>query len=140
MPRLIPYLMSENAREQAQFYAQALGGEILGIQTYDAQPDTPPEMKDKVLHLHLRVEGVDIFMSDATGPVTKPGRAIALCLDFESEAKARSAFEKLAEGGKVNHPFEPVFWGALFGDLEDRYGVMWMINHDPTGGTGPNEN
>lgn len=139
MAKLVPYLMSDNAREQAQFYVQALGGEILHVQTYGEVPDTPADMKEKVIHLHAKVAGVDLYMSDAVSPMQKPGRALALSLDFDNEDEARSAFAKLSEGGKVQHPLEPVFWGAIFGDLEDKFGVVWMVNHDPSGRQGAGE-
>jgi PhnB protein len=28
----------------------------------------------------------------------------------------------------VMYPLEPVFWGGMFGQLEDKYGVSWMIS------------
>lgn len=32
--------------------------------------------------------------------------------------------DKLTEGGKVKCPLEPTFWGALFGQIEDKYGIV----------------
>ncbi|WP_430691862.1 hypothetical protein [Paenibacillus woosongensis] len=46
------------------------------------------------------------------------------------EDEAREAFTKLAEGGKVKYPLEPAFWGTLHGQLEDKFGVLWMISNE----------
>ncbi|MNU02524.1 hypothetical protein D3C72_2462590 [compost metagenome] len=52
-------------------------------------------------------------------------------LEFESEHEARVAFDNLAVDGKVNLPLEPAFWGVLFGEIEDKYGIRWMITTEP---------
>lgn len=66
MPKLVPYITSINAREQAEFYARALGGQVLGVMSYGDLPDAPPELKEKVLHLHMTLPGFDLYMTDAT--------------------------------------------------------------------------
>ncbi|MFC5471106.1 hypothetical protein ACFPPD_20660 [Cohnella suwonensis] len=66
--KLIPYLMSEDARKQAGFYAQSLGGEIQSVMTFGQMPNTPEADKDKVMHLAVEVAGgLTIFMSEAYG-------------------------------------------------------------------------
>ena len=53
MAKLTPYIFSEDAKAQAEFYTQALGGEILSVQTHGEIPGTKEELKDKVMHLSL---------------------------------------------------------------------------------------
>ncbi|WP_426448125.1 VOC family protein [Paenibacillus sp. S-38] len=121
------YFFSEDARAQADFYVQALGGEIQAVMTNGQLPDAAEGTKDKVIHLSMVAAGVNFCLADAVfGPVS-PGSAISQCLTFAAEAEARDAFEKLSEGGTVSQPLEPAFWGALFGQLEDKFGVQWMI-------------
>jgi PhnB protein len=36
----------------------------------------------------------------------------------------------MSEGGKVVFPLEKQFWGAIFGMVEDKFGVKWMFNHE----------
>lgn len=50
-----------------------------------------------------------------------------MTLSFDNDQEAHEAFDKLSEGGKVHDPLKTQFWGALFGVLEDKYGVMWQI-------------
>lgn len=48
------YLMSEDARGQAKFYVDSLGGKIQFLTTFSETPGTPEAMKDKVMHLASR--------------------------------------------------------------------------------------
>jgi PhnB protein len=121
------YLFSNEAKTQAEFYTQALGGEILSIMTYGGIPNTPEELKDKVVHLSFLAAGVTFFMSDNTDGPIDYGKSINLSLEFGTEAEAHSAFDNLAAGGQVKDSLKPAFWGSLFGVLEDKYGVTWMI-------------
>ncbi|TDF94042.1 VOC family protein [Paenibacillus piri] len=134
MAKLTPYIFSEDSRAQAEFYTQALGGEILSVMTHGQLPDASQNMKDKVMHLSLVAGGVTFYMTDFVFGQLVPGNGINLSLEFETEAEAREAFDKLADGGVVRHPFSPAFWGALFGQLEDKYGVSWMISYEPKAG------
>jgi PhnB protein len=127
MAKHTTYIFSEDTRAQAEFYTQALGGEILSVMTHGQIPDAKEAIKDKVLHLSLIAGGINFLMSDAVFEPIRKGNAINHVLEFASEAEAHEAFDKLAEGGKVNDPLKPAFWGALFGQLEDKYGVKWMI-------------
>jgi PhnB protein len=127
MATLKPYLFSEDSKAQAEFYIGALGGEIQSVMTYGEAPEPNDAIKDKVMHLCLIAGGVTFFMSDSFGPLTR-GNGISLSLEFKTEAEGREAFDNLAAGGKVMHPLEPVFWGGMFGQLEDKYGILWMIS------------
>ncbi|MBB6672424.1 VOC family protein [Cohnella nanjingensis] len=127
MATLKPFLFSEDARAQAAFYIEALGGEIQSVMTYGQAPAPHEDNKDKVMHMCLTAGGVTLFMADATGPLTR-GNGISLNLEFKSGAEGRRAFDNLAAGGRVMAPLEPAFWGGMYGELEDRFGVLWMIS------------
>jgi PhnB protein len=127
MAKHMTYIFSVDARAQAEFYVQALGGEIVSVQTHGELPNATEEYKDKVLHLSLVAAGVNILMSDAVFEPVQQGTAINLVLEFEQEPEAYTAFEKLSEGGTVRDPIKPAFWGSLFGQLEDKFGIRWMI-------------
>lgn len=127
MAKHTTYIMSEDARAQAEFYTYALGGEILSVTTHGQLPGAKEELKDKVVNLSLIAAGINFLMSDSVFEPIIRGNAVHLSLEFATETEAREAFEKLAEGGHVKYPLEPAFWGALYGQIEDKYGVMWMI-------------
>lgn len=58
------------------------------------------------------------------------GNAVSLMLGCSSEAEIRSCYEKLSAGGRADHPLENTFWGAIFGDLTDKYGNRWLLHFD----------
>lgn len=125
--QLNSYLMSEDARSQAYFYVESLGGEILSLKTFDEAPGTPEAMKDKVMHLSLMVAGSNILMiSDSFEPVSS-SRSISLALTYDIESEAREAYTKLGVGGENKYPFALQPWGACYGEVIDKFGVTWMI-------------
>jgi len=125
--QLTPYLMSEDARTQAEMYRHALEGEILSVMTYGQTPGTPEALKDKVMHLAMTVAGGNtLFLSDSFEQGGS-SRGIALALAFESEAEAREAFGNLGEAGTVKYPFELQSWEAYYGEVVDKFGITWQI-------------
>ncbi|SDX95938.1 VOC family protein [Paenibacillus sp. CF384] len=131
MTKLRPYLYCEDAKDQANFYMEALGGEIISQQTYgEMMPGTSEDDKDRVMHLVLQAAGLLFYMADA-GPIHR-GNGIDLTLEFETEEEAEDAFNNLSgNGGAIIMPFERMFWGSMFGRIEDKYGVRWQIATQP---------
>ncbi|WP_115993253.1 VOC family protein [Cohnella lupini] len=130
MARLVPYIFSEDAKSQAEFYVKALGGEIRSVQTFGDLPGSAEELKNKVIHLDMEAAGVPLFLSDSpSGPIHR-GNGTDLSLIFGTEDEAREAFAKLSEGGVVKDPLQVQFWGALFGRLEDKFGVSWQVSNE----------
>lgn len=129
--KLIPYVnFAGNCEEALNTYKKILGGKIEIVSRYDNPAmKTPEEYKNKVLHAWFEFDGIYIYASDVF-----PGRPmpvtgnVALSLEADSVEKGKEIFNALAEGGRVNHPFEKQFWGGWHGNLIDRFGVFWMIN------------
>ncbi len=130
--QLTPYIhFAGNAREALDFYADALGAEILDVQHYGESPvPTDEDYKNKIMHSRLAFDNNLIMISDVFKgqPVSTEGN-VHLSLDVETESKIDALFNKLAEGGAVMMPLENTFWGARFGMLKDKFGVHWMLNH-----------
>lgn len=124
---LTPFISSEDARAQAEFYLQALGGEIQSTITFGEIPGTPEEHKDKVMYMAMTVAGGNVlFMSDSFGPVSTNG-GIAMALSFGDEAEAREAYANLGKGGTDKYPFALQPWGAYYGEVVDKFGITWQI-------------
>jgi PhnB protein len=132
MAKLYPYIYCENAREQAAFYAQALGGKIVGIQTFAEIPNVSDEMKDKVMHLVMQTSDLVLFMADSVSEPVQRGGGLDIGLEYKTEQEARQVFEGLSQGGSVIMPFQKMFWGSMFGRLQDPYGVFWQIVTEPS--------
>lgn len=120
-----------NCREAMTFYQECLGGEL----TFQTVSDSPlskkmsKQMKDCILHATLTKEALILQGSDMVPKIgLVKGNTVSLSLDCNSEEEIKKIYTKLSEKGKANHPLENTFWGALFGDLTDKYGHHWILN------------
>lgn len=134
MPNLNPYLsFRTEARQAMEFYRSVLGGE-LDINVFGEFPDMvqDPSQKDLVMHAQLTTpEGLVLMASDTpNGMNYEPPQGISVSLSGISEGTARTAWEKLSEGGTVTMPLDTPPWGGLFGMLVDRFGIAWMLSVD----------
>lgn len=122
-----------NCRKAMTFYQECLGGELT-FQTVGESPlstKMPKQMKDCMLHSTLTKGALVLQGSDMvpqTGLVK--GNAVSLSLDCSSEDELKNCYAKLSADGKADHPIEDTFWGALFGDLTDKFGNHWLLSFD----------
>ncbi|AHF15633.1 VOC family protein [Niabella soli] len=135
MQAITPYLnFNGNAAEALDFYAKALGGQIVHKQTFgDTQGDYPvaESHKDKLMHALFNAGELSFMVSDCPpGVSVTSGNAISLALNFTDETSIANAFNALGEGGTVTMPLQDTFWGARFGMLTDKFGFNWMFNYD----------
>lgn len=124
---------SGNCREAMEFYKDCLGGE-LSIQTIGESPladKMPANMKEYILHATITKDSMLIMGSDmvADSGLIK-GNSVSLCLHCNSEDEIRNSYKKLVSGGNADHVIEISFWGALFGDLTDKYGNHWLLIYE----------
>lgn len=116
-----------------EFYQRCLGGE-LHIQTVGDSPlsaTMPANMKNKIVHALLRIREIEIMGTDMAGDQgIQNGNSISMMLDCSSENEIHKFYIQLAAGGEATHPVHLSFWGALFGDLVDKFGIHWMLHFD----------
>lgn len=127
-----PYLVFGGKAEEAiAFYGSALGAKVQTLQRFgDMQNDCPESMKGWVMHAVLQLDSGAVIMLSDGSPEDKPtpGSSTHVALDIDSGAQGRAAFEALSKGGTVTQPLIEAPWGALFGSLQDRFGIRWMFN------------
>lgn len=121
-----------NCREAVHFYKECIGGE-LNFQTIGESPmaeKMPTKMKDSIFHSTLTIRNAILMATDIT-PQTGiiNGNNISLMLDCSSEMEIKKLYGKLLLGGYSHHALEDTFWGAIFGDLTDKYGNHWLLNY-----------
>jgi PhnB protein len=129
--KLVPYLLFRgNCEEALNAYKVIFGGEANVVSRFGSTSYPVPEShKDKIMHASFVFDGNTIMMSDAMPESTiDHGNGLALSISLNSEERTRRIFEGLAENGKVLMPLEKQFWGALFGQVTDRFGIRWMVN------------
>ena len=127
---LDPYLFFQgDCKEAMEFYKDVFGGE-LEMSTMGESPGDFPGKNDHpdwIMHSSLKTGEFTIMGSDGAKASAKAAK-IELSLSGDDEAKLKGYFDGLAEGGTVKMPLEKQFWGDTFGQLEDKYGVEWMVN------------
>jgi PhnB protein len=117
--------------EAFRFYEQHLGGRIDMMMTHGQAPDqsrVSPEWKDAVLHARISIGGAELSAADI--PNAEPMRSAYLSLGVDSDAEAERVFSALSDGGRVFMPMQETFFATRFGQVQDRFGLNWMILHE----------
>ncbi|MBF6670857.1 MULTISPECIES: VOC family protein [Glutamicibacter] len=131
---LTPYLrFAGDAREAMEFYNAALGGELSMMTFQEGMNDGNPATADLIMHSSLFLErGIHLMASDSTPEMTVTSNgAVALSSDATDEADnavLTKWWEALTAGATIEVPLEKAPWGDSFGQLRDKFGVVWMFN------------
>jgi PhnB protein len=127
-----PYVIFNGNCEAAfQHYEKHLGGKIELKMKFGESPmanDTPPEWRDKIIHVRMSIGDEVLMGSDAPpGRYQKP-QGFSVSLSVKDPAEAKRIFDALAENGTIQMPLQKTFWAVLFGMCVDRFGIPWMVN------------
>lgn len=140
MARVTTYLNFPRHTEEAfEFYRSVFRTNylqpIMRFGDMPPQPGCPPPdsaTAQLVMHVALPTIGEHVLMGsdapEAMGFQVKMGNNVYINLEPDTRAETDQLFAALAAGGKVDMPLQPMFWGAYFGTLTDRFGVQWMFN------------
>lgn len=84
------------------------------------------------MHVEVAITGGTILMGTdlvpSMGHALVIGSNVAINLEPDTLAEGQRLFDALSEGATEIVPFAPMFWGAHWGALLDRYGIRWMVN------------
>lgn len=129
-----PYLVTNgNGQEAVTFYKDAFGAEVLSFQTFGENPmegkPVPEEVKDLVLHAHLKIGNSVLMISDNfPGNPYQVGDHLSIAIMIEGADNAKDVFTKLEDGGKVIMELQETFWSPLYGQVQDKFGVLWQVS------------
>ena len=133
MNSIVAYLhFNGNCREAMSFYQACLGGD-LALQTVGESPmasQTPPESHQDVMHSMLSSGGIALMASDMGKGQFVHGNSISLMISYDTEEEINRCFARLSEGGTVQYPLAVQFWGSIYGELTDKFGLTWTMNYD----------
>ncbi|QIK72050.1 VOC family protein [Propioniciclava coleopterorum] len=136
MPNLAPYIaFPGNAKDAFEHYRDVFGGDLQLFTYADMPMEGAPSTLDpaSVAHASLTLPGGTIVGGDAMPGEDYPirGSAYSLMYSLEDPDEARRLIALLVDaGGSVGMPFEPAPWGAYYGQVFDRFGVMWAFDVD----------
>ncbi|MEX0672752.1 MAG: VOC family protein [Candidatus Paceibacterota bacterium] len=129
---LNPYIMFDDATADAMKFYQSVFGGDLEMQTYgEAGMAQSSPQKDRIIHASLTSDVIAIMASDIDpkhSPTLMVGNNVALSIVGSDKELLTEYFLKLSMGGTVEMRLEKQFWGDLFGSLEDKFGIHWMVN------------
>lgn len=120
-------------KEALLFYQDVFQTKEPEFMTFSEMPggeDLSDEMKSLILHAEIHILNTKIYASDSPNDEERPfqpGNHAILTIEVTSEKEARLYYERLKEGGKVQTALGPTFFSPLFAELEDRFGMQWMI-------------
>ena len=131
-----------NTEEAFEFYRTVFKTEFNGgihrfgdIPPSEDHPPVDEAVKRMVLHIELPILGGHMLMgTDAPkemGFTVNAGNNMHINLEPDSREEAKRLFDELSAGGVVEMPIQDMFWGAYFGSFTDKYGINWMVNHQP---------
>lgn len=142
MQSLNPYLIFDgNATAAFDFYKSVFGGNFSFVMKAS---DTPaqgnkkldPAESEKLMHICLPLSNgqmlqasdmIHSYCQDNIDDLVQ-GNNQFICIRADNESEARSLFQKLSPGATIQVEMQPMFWGDLFGQLVDQFGIKWMIN------------
>ncbi len=111
-----------------KFYQSVLGGELKLTRRGEVDPTAPEDMKPLIINAELTSGELTLRGADNTDTPTERQHRMSLTLIGSDEAKLRHIYDQLAAGGSADHPLDKMFWGDIFGELTDKYGITWQIN------------
>ncbi|MPV49574.1 MULTISPECIES: VOC family protein [unclassified Pseudactinotalea] len=125
--------------EAMAHWHEVLGGELDILRYGDAPPMAGMGFEpdpNAVAHATLTLPAGVIAGGDSMDPGTDypvGGTAYSLLFTTETPEEARGYIDAfVAGGGHVGMPFGQAPWGDYYGQVFDRYGVMWAFSCEAT--------
>ncbi|MBZ9635654.1 VOC family protein [Clostridium sp. FP1] len=128
-----------NCREAVEFYAKVFETGKPQIMSFgDAPPNPkyplPKEAKELVMHTQLNINGSNVMFSDVfPGSPFVVGNNISLTIVSKNMDEVKSLFNKLKSGGTIGMDIQETFWSKCYGNVIDKFGVMWQLSYDNGG-------
>lgn len=119
-----------NCAEAFRYYEQHLSARVDMMMTHAQAPgdEAGPDWRDAVLHGRISIGDIELWAADI--PKAEPMRSAYLTLRLDSDLEAERVFSVLSDAGRVLMPIEETFFAFRFGQVQDRFGINWMIIHE----------
>ncbi|WP_030014890.1 MULTISPECIES: VOC family protein [Micrococcales] len=136
-PSLATYIsLPGQTAEAMTHWHEVLGGELSILRYGDVDLDGMPFTPDpeSVAHSTLTLPHGSIAAGDSMDAQNEypiRGTAYSLLYTTDTPEESRKYIDAFVEaGGTVNMPFGKAPWGDWYGQVFDRYGVMWSFSSD----------
>jgi len=116
-----PYLTLEGATKAAAFYEKAFAAKVVA--------QYPPDEKGRTMHIHLYINGSSVMLSDfyeEHGHKVEKPQAFMLNLQVDD---IQTWWKRAIDAGCTPvMPPQKMFWGDIYAQLTDPFGVLWSMN------------
>jgi len=124
-----------NCEEAFRYYEKHLGGTVtVMMRQADGPPGVRRNVDQAIMHARMSVAGVELIGNDVPLEKFQRVRSSYLYLEADSTEHAEKLWAALADGGEVTWPIGEQFFATRFGQLRDRFGVLWSVIHPKTMG------
>jgi PhnB protein len=117
---VIPYIQVESAAEAVEFYKRAFGA---------VEHSRFPGENGKLMNCQLEINGGMVMVMDAMpeqGFPFQPSHSYTMQMIVPD---GQAWFDRaVAAGCTVASPFQKMFWGDLWGSVNDPYGIHWGVD------------
>lgn len=121
---VVAYLAIDGALQAADFYARAFAAEMAFAYPADDQGRT--------MHAHLYINGSSVMLGDF---YPEHGHAKEMPAAFVMQlmvADCQAWFDRaVAAGCEAQVPPQTMFWGDIWAQVKDPFGVVWAFNQRP---------
>lgn len=127
-----PYVyFNGNAEDAIEFYEKVFNCKDKKVMHYKDAPTNPEyqiseEMKGRVLHSEMTIEGTKFHFSDASYNMVS-GNNISFAVTYDTPEQVKEKFNALKEGGEVLMELAPQFFSPMYGWVKDKFGTGWQI-------------
>ncbi|RCG26893.1 VOC family protein [Sphaerisporangium album] len=120
-----------DAREALEFYRSVFGGHVVMVTYKDAGNIQDPSEADQVMWGQVAADsGFRVMAYDVPSrmPWNQGENAFFVSLRGQTTEEVTAYWEKLSAGATVVQPLGPAQWAPLYGMLNDRFGVTWVVD------------
>ncbi|MBX3568650.1 MAG: VOC family protein [Rhizobiaceae bacterium] len=116
---VIPYLQLSDAKAAVALYEKAFAAKEI---------DRRPVEDGRLMHCHLEINGGALMLSDAFPEYGMPLKEISGVTPHIATLNPQDWWDRaVAAGLEIVHPIKVEFWGDMYGQLRDPFGVTWAI-------------
>lgn len=120
-----------DAQEALEFYQSVFGGEITLVSYRNAQNVQDPSEADQIMWGQVSGDsGFHLMAYDvpARTPWEQGQNSFFVSIRGTSADEITSYWKGLSAGATIVQELAPAGWAPLYGMLEDRFGVVWVLD------------
>jgi len=120
LPGVIPYFAVDGADAAAKFYAKAFGAVEVRRQ--------PAEDGRRLMHCQMELNGGTFMFCDGFPEYGHPTKTDGTYTMQLVVADGHVWWDRaVAAGCKVEDPYKQAFWGDMYGQMRDPFGIAWSV-------------